>query len=129
MSLTGKRVVVCEDEGVTQLQIRRILTRAGAVVVGAAGNGEEAVATILRERPDLVIMDVRMPLLDGIAATRRIREVYPVCILIVTAYASEETQEQARLAGASGYLVKPITGDVLLSALQAAFEAFEQRSG
>jgi len=127
IALAGKRVVICEDEGITQLQLRRALTRAGLTVVGVVGSGQEAVETVLRERPDIVLMDIRMPVLDGLEATRQIIASYPVCILMVTAYANEGNQEKARLAGASGYLVKPITSDVLLAALQDALQTFARR--
>ena len=127
VALAGKRAVICEDEGITQLQLRRALTRAGVTVVGVVGSGQEAVETVLREQPDIVLMDVRMPILDGIEATRQIMASYPVCILMVTAYANEGNQEKARLAGASGYLVKPITSEVLLVALQDALQAFGRR--
>jgi len=123
--LKGKRVVICEDEGLIVMQLNLALTHAGLVVVGMAGNGQEAVETVLRERPDLVTMDVRMPLLDGIEATRQILSVYPVCILVVSAFANAGYQDKARQAGASGYLVKPILGETLLPALQSAWQAFE----
>jgi len=120
-------VVICEDEGITQLQLRRALTRAGLTVVGVAGSGAAAVEAVLREQPDIVLMDIRMPVMDGIEATRQIMAAYPVCILMVTAYANEGNQERARQAGASGYLVKPITSEALVPALQDALATFARR--
>ena len=125
-SLEGKRVVICEDEAVTQMQLRRALSRAGLDIVGIATNGKEAVDTTLRERPDIVLMDIRMPVMDGIAAARRIMEAYPVCMVMLTAFANDGYQEQARQLGAAGYIVKPITSDVLLPLLQEALENFHR---
>ena len=124
---TGKRVVVCEDEAVTQLQLRRILTRAQFTLAGVAGDGQTAVEVILRERPDLILMDIQMPILGGLEAARRVLEVYPVCIIMLTAYNEEAFKEQAMEIGACGYLVKPIMGDALLPAVMQAMEIFARR--
>ena len=125
--LTGKRVVVCEDEGVTQMQLRRALVRAGLSVVGSAMNGQEGIEITLRERPDIVLMDIRMPIMDGLEAARQILAAYPVCIVMLTAFADETYQEQAKALGASGYIHKPITSDVLVPMLQEAFARFLRR--
>ena len=125
--LEGKRVVICEDEAVTQMQLRRALGRAGLQVVGIATNGKEAVETTLREKPDIVLMDIRMPVMDGIAAARRIMESFPVCMVMLTAFANDGYQEQAKQLGAAGYIVKPITSDVLLPLLQEALENFHRK--
>src|SRR5262245_7359982 len=86
VSLAGLRAVICEDEAVTQLQLRRALARAGIDIVGVASNGREAVSTTIRERPDIVLMDIRMPLMDGIAAAREIMDNSPVCVIMLTAF-------------------------------------------
>ena len=125
--LEGKRVVICEDEAVTQMQLRRALSRAGLQVVGIATNGKEAVETTLREKPDIVLMDIRMPVMDGITAARRIMEAFPVCMVMLTAFANDGYQEQASQLGAAGYIVKPITSDVLLPLLQEALENFHRK--
>jgi len=126
--LAGKRVVICEDEGVTQLQLRRVLTRAGMLVVGAAINGKEGVEITLHERPDIVLMDIRMPVMDGIESARKILESYPVCIVILTAFSDDSYQEEARSLGICGYLVKPITSDTLIPSLQKAFTQFQNKN-
>ena len=125
-SLAGKRVVICEDEAVTQMQLRRALTRAGLEVVGVATNGREAVETTIRERPDIVLMDIRMPVMDGITAARQIMEAFPVCLVILTAFANDGYVDQAKQLGAAGYIVKPITSDVLLPLLQKALDDFSR---
>lgn len=127
MPLAGKRVVICEDEAVTQLQLRRALIRAGLEIVGVASNGREAVDTTLRERPDIVLMDIRMPIMDGMAAARQILNCYPVCIVMLTAFSDDGYQEQARDLGVSGYIIKPITSDVLVPMLVEALQAFRAR--
>src|SRR5581483_6962366 len=95
VTLAGKRVVIVEDEGITVMQLRRMLVRAGMLVVGTAGNGKEGIETVLRERPDIVLMDIKMPVMDGLEAARRILETYPVCILMLTAYSTAEYQHRA----------------------------------
>lgn len=118
--------MVVEDEGITMMQLRRTLTQAGLKVVGVAGNGEEGVSLVLRERPDVVVMDIKMPVMNGIDAARRILETYPVCIVMLTAFSTEEFQEQAREIGACGYVFKPITAETLIPELEAAYQKFLQ---
>jgi YesN/AraC family two-component response regulator len=125
--LVGKRIVICEDEGITQMQLRRTLTRAGLIVVGTAINGRDGVEVTLREHPDIVLMDIRMPVMDGLEATRRILETASYCIVLLTAYSDAEYQQQAASYGVSGYVVKPITSDLLLPMLQDAYRAFRAR--
>jgi AmiR/NasT family two-component response regulator len=125
-SLAGKRVVICEDEGITQIQLKRILAQAGLIVVGTAGDGHAGVEAALRERPDLVLMDIRMPGMNGLEAARRIMAAYRVCIVMLTAYATEEYQQQAAEIGSCGYVVKPITAQTLLPQLQKAYARFTE---
>ena len=127
--LAGKRVVICEDEGVTQMQIARLLRRAGLLVVGAVNNGQSAVEIVLREKPDLVLMDIRMPKMDGLEAMRLILSEYPVCIVMVTAFSDDAVREQADRLGSHGYLVKPIIGSLLITALEKSYLTFQQTSG
>lgn len=123
--LVGKRIVIVEDEGVTQLQLRRSLTRMGLVVAGVANSGESGMKVVLRERPDLVLMDIRMPgELDGLEATRRILLEYRVCIIMLTAFAVEEYQTRAKEIGACGYLLKPVVSETLLSVLEQTYSNF-----
>src|SRR5579871_4514453 len=109
--LVGKRIVIVEDEGMTQMQLRKMLAHAGLNVVGSATNGKEGVEVILREQPDLVLMDINMPQMNGLEATKIVMETHKTCIVILTAYSDESHRQQAEEAGARGYLLKPITSD------------------
>ncbi|MCW3051209.1 MAG: Hpt sensor hybrid histidine kinase [Chthonomonadales bacterium] len=125
-ALAGKRIVIVEDEGITQMQLRRSLTRSGLVVVGTASTAESGIEVVLRERPDLVLMDIRMPgEFDGLEGARRILAQYQVCIVMLTAYAVEEYRERAREIGACGYLLKPVIAETLLDLLEQAYNGFD----
>jgi two-component system, response regulator PdtaR len=123
--LIGKRVVICEDEGVTQLQLSRLLKKAGLILVGAVNNGKAGVETVLRERPDIVLMDIRMPIMDGLEAMEQILAEYPVCVVMLTAFADAEPQKRAEELGSAGYLIKPITSAVLLSTLEKCYRNYQ----
>lgn len=127
LALSGKRAVIVEDQGVTQLQLQRILRSEGVEIVGVASNGLDAVEVVLGTRPDLVLMDTQMPEMDGIEASRRILSEYSVCIIMLTAYLEEEYQEAAKEAGACGYAVKPVTAATLLPQIVAALNIFDQK--
>ena len=124
-TLAGKSVVVVEDEGVTQMQLRRILRNAGLNVVGSATNGAEGVDLVLRERPDLVLMDIRMPgSFDGLEAARRILAAHRVCIVLLTAFSGSEYRKQAEEIDVCGYVLKPITTESLIPQVEAAIRGF-----
>jgi AmiR/NasT family two-component response regulator len=114
------RILVAEDETIIRLDLRDLLERAGFEVCAEARDGEEAVALARSERPDLAIMDVKMPRLDGIEAARRILEENPIPIVMLTAYGQEELVSRAVEAGVFGYLVKPFREQDLLPAIRAA---------
>ncbi len=122
--LSGKRIVIVEDEGITQLQLSRVLRFEGLEVVGIASDGQEAIELVLATRPDLVLMDIQMPVMDGLEASERILAQYRVCIVMLTAFSDEEFVERAKGIGTSGYVLKPITAETLLPQLQAAFQKF-----
>ncbi|MDQ3859552.1 MAG: response regulator [Actinomycetota bacterium] len=114
------RILVAEDETIIRLDLRKTLEDAGFEVCGEARNGEEAVALAESARPDLAILDVKMPKLDGIDAARRILAERPIPIVMLTAYDQEELVARAVEAGVFGYLVKPFRESDLLPAIRAA---------
>jgi two-component system, response regulator PdtaR len=114
------RILVAEDETIIRLDLRKTLEAAGFQVCGEARDGEEAVALAATERPDVAILDVKMPKLDGIEAARRILAERPIPIVMLTAYGQEELVSRAVEAGVFGYLVKPFRDSDLLPAIRAA---------
>lgn len=127
LRLMGKRIVVVEDEEITRQQLSAGLSRVGLTVVGMAANGEDGVALVLRERPDIVLMDIEMPVMDGLEATRQIMAQYRTCIIMLTAYS--DWQEKAWQAGASGYITKPLTGISLRLQIHEALDRFHRKHG
>ena len=120
------RILVAEDETIIRLDLRDLLERAGFEVCAEARDGEEAVALARAERPDLAIMDVKMPRLDGIEAARRILDERPIPIVMVTAYGQDELVSRAVEAGVFGYLVKPFREADLLPAIRTASARHEE---
>jgi two-component system, response regulator PdtaR len=114
------RILVAEDETIIRLDLKDLLERAGFEVCAEARDGEEAVALAASEQPDLAVLDVKMPRLDGIEAARRILAERPIPIVMLTAYGQEELVARAVEAGVFGYLVKPFREDDLLPAIHAA---------
>jgi two-component system, response regulator PdtaR len=114
------RILVAEDETIIRLDLRKTLEDAGFDVCAEARNGEEAVALAASEQPDLAILDVKMPKLDGIEAARRILAERPIPIVMLTAYDQDELVSRAVEAGVFGYLVKPFRESDLLPAIRAA---------
>jgi two-component system, response regulator PdtaR len=114
------RILIAEDETIIRLDLRDVLERAGHDVCGEARDGEEAVALALTAEPELAILDVKMPRLDGIEAARRILAERPIPIVMLTAYGQQELVARAVEAGVFGYLVKPFRETYLLPAIQTA---------
>src|ERR1041385_9050990 len=122
---TPLRALICEDAGVTVMQLRKALERAGYQVVGEAVEGQKAIEMAQQLKPDLVLMDINMPgPIDGITATREILSHQPVPIIMLTAYSDDEYVDAALDAGACAYLVKPITSEQLLPAIKTAMARF-----
>jgi two-component system, response regulator PdtaR len=120
------RILLAEDETIIRLDLRELLERAGYQVCGEARDGEEAVALAASERPDLAILDVKMPRVDGIEAARRIMADRPIPIVMLTAYGQDELVSRAVEAGVFGYLVKPFRETDLLPAIQTARARHEE---
>lgn len=123
---TKRRVVIAEDEALIRLDLISLLEEAGYEVAAAVGDGQSAVEAVENLRPDLVLMDVAMPILDGVTAAARITEQRLAPVVMVTAYSQVELVERAADAGAMGYLVKPIAPSSLLPAIEVAIARFEQ---
>ena len=114
------RVLIAEDETLIRLDLRQLLEGAGFDVCAEARDGEEAVQLARSEEPDLAVLDVKMPRLDGIEAARRILDERPIPIVMVTAYGEQELVARAVEAGVFGYLVKPYRETDLLPAIATA---------
>ncbi len=120
------RVVVAEDEALIRLDLVEMLTESGYEVVGQAGDGEAAIELTEREKPDLVVMDVKMPKLDGISAAERIAKQRISPVIILTAFSQRDLVERARDAGAMAYLTKPFTIEDLMPAIELAVSRFQE---
>jgi two-component system, response regulator PdtaR len=114
------RVLIAEDETIIRLDLKTLLERAGYEVCAEARDGEEAVELARSAEPDLAVLDVKMPRLDGIEAARRILDERPLPIVMLTAYGQDELVSRAVEAGVFGYLVKPFREQDLLPAIQTA---------
>jgi two-component system, response regulator PdtaR len=114
------RILIAEDETIIRLDLRELLEKAGFDVCAEAKDGEDAVMLARTTEPDLALLDVKMPKLDGIEAARRILEERPIPIVMVTAYGEEELVSRAVEAGVFGYLVKPFRESDLLPAIATA---------
>ncbi len=120
------RVVVAEDEALIRLDLVEMLTEAGYEVVGQAGDGEAAISITEKQKPDLVVMDVKMPKLDGISAAERIANQRIAPVVILTAFSQRDLVERARDAGAMAYLTKPFTIEDLMPAIELAVSRFQE---
>jgi len=120
------QILVCEDEGLTTLRLRRSLEALGHHVVAEAADGEAAVALAGEHHPDVILMDIRMPKMDGVQATRAIMSARPTAIVIVSAFSDRELIDAAVDAGASNYLVKPVSDEQLGPAIALAHRRFQQ---
>ncbi len=121
-----KRVVIAEDEALIRMDLAEMLEEEGYEVVGQAANGEDAVKLAAQHRPDLVILDVKMPVLDGISAAERIGAEKIAPVLMLTAFSQRELVERARDAGAMAYLVKPFSKADLVPAIEMATTRYEE---
>jgi two-component system, response regulator PdtaR len=120
MTSAMRRVVIAEDEAIIRLDLKEMLEEEGYEVVAEAGDGETAVRLAGEHRPDLVILDIKMPVLDGISAAERIVRARTAPVLVITAFSQRELVERARDAGAMAYLVKPFNRADLVPAIELA---------
>ncbi|HEY5183752.1 MAG TPA: response regulator [Actinomycetes bacterium] len=122
-----RRVVIAEDEALIRMDLKELLQEAGYAVVGEAGDGETAVRLAEELRPDLVVLDVKMPVLDGISAAERITEARLAAVLVLTAFSQRDLVERARDAGAMAYVVKPFQASDLVPAIEMAVVRYAER--
>ncbi|SEF53771.1 response regulator receiver and ANTAR domain protein [Thermomonospora echinospora] len=118
--------MIAEDEALIRLDLKEMLQEDGYEVVGEAGDGETAVRLATELRPDLVILDVKMPVLDGISAAERITAERIAPVVILTAFSQRELVKRATEAGAMAYLVKPFTKTDLVPAIEMAVSRYEE---
>jgi response regulator NasT len=120
------RVVIAEDEALIRLDLKEMLEEEGYTVVGEAGDGQRAVELAREHRPDLVILDVKMPVMDGISAAEKIAADQLAPVLMLTAFSQRDLVERARDAGAMAYLVKPFSKSDVVPAIEIAVSRFDE---
>jgi two-component system, response regulator PdtaR len=122
------RVVIAEDEAIIRLDLKELLEEEGYEVVGETGRGDEAVELVRNLRPDLAILDIKMPGMDGLSAARHIAGERLAAVLILTAFSQRDLVEQARDAGAMSYIVKPFQKSDLIPAIEVALGRHAEQS-
>ncbi|MFQ6015334.1 MAG: ANTAR domain-containing response regulator [Anaerolineae bacterium] len=120
------RVIIADDESIVRVDLREMLTNLGYLVVGEVGDGQSAVNVARELRPDIVIMDIKMPDMDGIDAAKVLYEDKIAPVLLLTAYSQKELIERAKKAGVAGYIVKPFSEADLSPAIELALARFEE---
>jgi AmiR/NasT family two-component response regulator len=124
--LERTRVIVADDESVIRMDLREMLTNLGYLVIGEVGDGRSAVNLARELRPDVVIMDIKMPAMDGIDAAKVLTEERISPVLLLTAYSQQELIERAKEAGVVGYIVKPFRESDLAPAIEVAVARFAE---
>ncbi len=124
--MKGLRILLADDEAILRMDLREMLEDAGHEIVGEAANGEEAVELARRLKPEFIIMDVKMPIMDGLTAARVIDADGIAPILLLTAYSQQDIVEQASEAGVIAYLVKPVREEQLFPAMEIAYKRFTE---
>lgn len=122
-----RRIVIADDEPITRMDLCEILQENGYLVAGEASDGFDAVEMCRKKKPDLVLMDVKMPFLDGIKAAKVIvNENLALSVILLSAYSGNEFVEQAKEAGVMGYLIKPVDEKTLLTSIEIAVSKGEE---
>ncbi len=120
------RIVIADDEAVIRIGLRSMLEEAGHQVVGTAANGRAALELAQTAKPDLMILDIKMPEIDGLQAARLVMDKHPIPIVMLTAYSQRELVEQAKAAAVFAYLVKPVKEETLELTLELAVSRFKE---
>lgn len=120
------RVIIAEDESIVRMDLREMLANLGYLIVGEVGDGRSAVNLARELRPDIVIMDIKMPDLDGIEAAKILTEERIAPVLLLTAYSQQDLVERAKEAGVVGYIVKPFRESDLAPAIEVALARFKE---
>ncbi len=120
------RIIIADDESLIRMDLREMLTNLGYLVVGEVGDGRSAVNLARELRPDIVIMDIKMPDMDGIEAARILTEERVAPVLLLSAYSQQELVQRAKEAGVAGYLVKPFRENDLTPAIEVALARFSE---
>jgi two-component system, response regulator PdtaR len=123
---TPRRVLIAEDEALIRLDLKEMLEESGYEVVGEVADGQQAIELTEQLRPDLVILDVKMPGLDGISAAEKIVEAATAPVIMLTAFSQRDLVERAAEAGAMAYLVKPFDKSDLIPAIEVAISRYQQ---
>jgi response regulator NasT len=125
-SVERTRVIIADDESLIRMDLREMLTNLGYLVVGEVGDGRSAVNLARELRPDIIIMDIKMPDMDGIEAAKVLTEERIAPVLLLSAYSQQELVQRARQAGVAGYLVKPFRENDLTPAIEVALARFSE---
>ena len=120
------RVIIADDESLIRMDLREMLTNLGYLVVGEVGDGRSAVNLARELRPDIVLMDIKMPDMDGIEAAKMLTEERIAPVLLLSAYSQQELVQRAQQAGVTGYLVKPFRESDLAPAIEVALSRFSE---
>ena len=123
----GYRVVIGDDESIIRMDLRELLEEAGHEVVGEASDGVEAIELVQKEKPDIVLLDIKMPRLDGIHAAKMIVHDNLAPVLLLTAYSQQDVVDKAKVSGVLGYIVKPISQVNLFPAMEIAISQFQRQ--
>ncbi|MCH4188713.1 MAG: response regulator [Megasphaera sp.] len=123
----GYRVVIGDDESIIRMDLSEMLEDAGHTVVGEAADGVEALELVRREKPDIVLLDIKMPRLDGIHAAKLIGHDCIAPVLLLTAYSQQDVVDKAKDSGVLGYLVKPVSPVNLFPAMEIAISQFKRQ--
>jgi response regulator NasT len=126
MAVEPLRVLIADDESIRLLSLRAQLRALGHRVVAEASNGQEALVLAKAALPDLAIMDIKMPVMDGIEAAEQITQVRPIPIILLTAYSETQLVERAAQANVAAYLMKPVAAEDLMPAITLALTRFRQ---